>query len=186
MGFWLQVDTGAGTIFANLQTADASSLPTEPGGTWVEVQESEYALAVDGERTSWNNVAAVGARVEENPYPRLRFTGGNVTGKPYEFAVEVGEVSPPQVTMTAVDRDGNALTLSVSRTIVIEGSSRKHKKISMVNGVATFDIPVTEPRIIEIGDQEKILNNANTEVDGFLVEAPLLVVIAEAVANTVL
>lgn len=187
MAFWLQVDTVGGEIFANLETpADASSLPTEPGGTWLEVPESEWQLVQDGERVSWNNANAVGSRVEENPYPRLRFTGGNVSGRAYEFAVEVGEVSPPQVTMSAVDRDGNALSLTVSRTIVIEGSTRKHKKITMTNGVSVFDIPVTEPRVIRIANQEKILNNANAEVDGFLVENELLVVVAEIVSNTVL
>ena len=185
MGLWLQVNTTDGDIYSRLSTpADASRLPTLPGGSWIEVQEAEYEIAVNGERTSWNNAAALGSRVEENPYPRLRFTGGNVTGKPYEFAVEVGESTPPTVTLTVVTRDGVVVPTNATRRIFIVGTVQKYKTITMSAGSATFSIPVGAPRIIRINDQKKVLNNSGDEVDGFLVEDPLLVVVAESVSNT--
>lgn len=181
MALWLQVNTTTGEIYEKLQTpGDASTLPTKPGGVWLTVQEPEFSLAVSGERTTWAEGNPIGSRVVENPYPRLRFTGGNVSGKPYEFALEVGQASPPQLGVQLVDRDGNVLTTSVTRRIYVDGSSPRYRKLTLTNGQATINIPVGSARIIRVNDQLKVLNNAGAEVDGFIAEDPLLIVVADA------
>jgi len=187
MADWLQVNTSTGDIYSKLRTpADASGLPTETGGSWIQVETSEYELAANGERVSWNNGASVGSRVEENPYPRLRFTGGNVTGKPWQFALIEGQANPPQVTITAVDRDGEVMSLpgNVTRRIKVGGSVDKWRDITLNNGTVSYNIPVASVMYIEIGAQRLVLNPSGAEVDGFLVENPLLIVVASASSET--
>jgi hypothetical protein len=162
--FWLQVNDSTGDIYANLRTQkDASGLPTEPGGSWVEVLEAEFALAADGERPSWDGAQSPGDRVSENPYPRLRFT-------PTSVELDVGD-SPVAVDLDSVDRDGNPLSLTVTKRIYVGGTVQKYVTVSLVAGHTQINVPTSQPRIIQVGSQPS---------RGFMVEEKFQALISDS------
>ena len=151
--YWMQVNTATGEILATRVAAtDYSGSPTKPGGTWIEVEIPELELARSGEDPEWINANPAGTRVAERPFPRLRFTGGNIEA--HVFRTTVG--GPVRdVTITQVDRDGFALGTPAAQLRLLISDSRGDyfKRVDFTAGVAALTIQSAERNTVEINNQ---------------------------------
>ena len=152
--YWMQVNTATGGILSTrVASTDYSGNPTKPGGTWIEVEIAELELARSGEDPEWVDANPVGTRVSERPFPRLRFTGGNI--QPHIFRTTVG--GPVRdVTITQVDRNGDPLGSPSAqlRLIISDSTGDYYKRVDFTAGVATLTVQSAARKVVSINNQQ--------------------------------
>lgn len=156
MKYVLVYDTGSGDILGLYSSGSAGlRQPPEPGRAAVIVTKAVYDQAQErvegiGARYRWNS--GLEERPDNRPVTRwIADPGGaneaSTADGPVEYVLDMGDPAGT-VRVEVVDAQGNVRTnVTATRRLELAG---KRIKVSVVNGVATINVPTGQPREVEV------------------------------------